>query len=219
MRERVISLSVAAVLGVVGSLSLADDARAQSSPINPIGKVISATGAVSIEHGDAAVVQAKLPGNATQAKVGDFVYQGDTVSTGADSAVGITFADGTAFNVASNARMMLSEFVYDPKGRSNSSFFNLTKGAFTFIAGRVATTGDMKVNTPVATMGIRGTTPRVEISEDGTVTFNTLVEDKKAIEKIIGTVPEAGKKQRQGVSITPKPRPANTVASPTDTPK
>ena len=77
--------------------------------------------------------------------------------------------------------------VYDPKGRSNSSFFSLTKGAFTFIAGRVAKTGDMKVNTPVATMGIRGTTPRVEISEDGTVTFNTLVEDKKAIEKIIGS--------------------------------
>src|SRR5262249_2838034 len=151
MSERVISLSVAAVLGVVGSLSLADDARAQSSPINPIGKVISATGAVSIEHGDAVVVQAKLPGNDTQANVADFVYQGDTVSTGADSAVGITFADGTAFNVASNARMMLNEFVYDPKGRSNSPFFSLTKGAFTFVAGRVAKTGDMKVNTPVAT--------------------------------------------------------------------
>jgi hypothetical protein len=78
----------------------------------------------------------------------------------------------------------------------------------------------MKINTPVATMGIRGTTPRIEIFEDGTVTFNTLVEDKKEIEKIIGTVAEAGKKQRQGISVTPKPRsPSNTVASPTETPK
>jgi hypothetical protein len=219
MRERMISLSLAA-LGVLASLFLADEARTQSSPINPIGKIISATGAVTIEHGDAVVVQAKLPASAAQAKVGDFVYQGDTVSTGADASVGITFSDGTAFNVASNARMVLNEFVYDPKGKSNSSFFSLTKGTFTFIAGKVAKTGDMKINTPVATMGIRGTTPRVEISEDGTVTFNTLVEDKKAIDKIIGTVPEASKKQRQGISVTPKPRPpANTVASPTETPK
>jgi hypothetical protein len=166
------------------------------------------------------VVQAKLPANAAPAKAGDSVYQGDVVSTGADGAVGITFTDGTAFNVASNARMILNEFVYDPKVKSNSSFFSLTKGAFTFIAGRVAKTGDMKINTPVATMGIRGTTPRVEISEDGTVTFNTLVEDKKAIDKIIGTVPEASKKQRHGISITPKPRPlSNTIASPTETPK
>ena len=158
MRERVISLSVA-TLAVLASLFLADEVRTQSSPISPIGKVVSATGAVSIEHGDAVVVQAKLPTNATQAKVGDLVYQGDTVSTGADAAVGITFTDGTAFNVASNARMVLNEFVYDPKGKSNSLFFSLTKGAFTLIAGKVAKTGDMKINTPVATMGIRGTTP------------------------------------------------------------
>jgi hypothetical protein len=37
----------------------------------------------------------------------------------------------------------------------------------------------MKVDTPVATMGIRGTTPHVEISEDGTVRFSTLLEDGK----------------------------------------
>jgi hypothetical protein len=37
----------------------------------------------------------------------------------------------------------------------------------------------MKVDTPVATMGIRGTTPRVEISDDGTVKFSTLIEEGK----------------------------------------
>jgi hypothetical protein len=37
----------------------------------------------------------------------------------------------------------------------------------------------MKVDTPVATMGIRETTPRVEISEDGTVKFSTLIEEGK----------------------------------------
>ena len=103
-----------------------------------------------------------------QTKLGDLVYQGDVVQTGADGKVGITFTDGTAFNLSSNARMVLNEFVYDPNGKSNSTLFSLSKGTFTFIAGKVAKTGDMKIDTPVATMGIRGTTPHVEISDDGT---------------------------------------------------
>jgi hypothetical protein len=39
-------------------------------------------------------------------------------------------------------------------------------------------TGSMKVETPVGTMGIRGTAPRVEILNDGSVKFSTLVEEK-----------------------------------------
>jgi hypothetical protein len=76
--------------------------------------------------------------------------------------------------------MALDEFVYDPNGRSNSTLFNLTNGTMTFVAGAVAKTGNMKVDTPVATMGIRGTTPRVEISEDGAVRFSTLIEAGKS---------------------------------------
>ena len=115
-----------------------------------------------------------------QTKLGDHVYKGDVVQTGADGKVGITFTDGTAFNLSSNARMVLDEFVYDPNGKSNSTLFSLTKGTFTFIAGKVAKTGDMKVDTPVATMGIRGTTPHVEILDDGTVRFSTLIEEGKS---------------------------------------
>ena len=149
-----------------------------SAETKPIGKVITLKGTAKIEHVDAVVLQASVA-NSGQAKIGDFVYRGDIVETGADSALGITFNDGTTFNVSSKARMVLNEFVYDPKGKSNSTLISLTKGTFTFIAGQVAKTGDMKVETPVATMGIRGTTPHVEISEDGTVSFSTLVEDDR----------------------------------------
>jgi hypothetical protein len=58
--------------------------------------------------------------------------------------------------------------------------FNLSKGTFTFVAGKIAKTGDMKIDTPVATMGIRGTTPHVEISDNGTVKFSTLIEEGKS---------------------------------------
>ena len=151
---------------------------AQDVSAKPIGKVVTAAGAVTIEHVNAVVVQAAL-GNQGRVKVGDLVYLGDMVQTGADGKVGITFTDGTAFNLSSNARMTMTEFVYDPNGKSNSTLLSLTKGTFTFVAGKIAKTGDMKIDTPVATMGIRGTTPHVEISDDGTVKFTTLIEEGK----------------------------------------
>jgi hypothetical protein len=54
----------------------------------------------------------------------------------------------------------------------------LTKGTFSFIAGSIAKTGDMKVDTPVGVIGIRGTAPRIEILSDGSVKFTTLIEEK-----------------------------------------
>jgi hypothetical protein len=74
--------------------------------------------------------------------------------------------------------MEVNDFVYDPKGHSNESLMSLTKGTFTFIAGEIAHTGNMRVGTPIGTMGIRGTAPRVEILNDGSVKFSTLIEDK-----------------------------------------
>jgi hypothetical protein len=146
----------------------------------PIGKVLTVTGAARVEHSTAVLVQANLPANGGEkTKIGDLVYRGDVIETGADGALGITFADGSSFNVSKNARMTVDEFVYDPKGRANSSLLSLAKGTFTFIAGNVAHTGDMRVSTPVGTMGIRGTAPRVEILDDGTVKFSTLIERKK----------------------------------------
>lgn len=173
-----------AVLAFATCIFLSHSAPAQVVPQNglaaPIGKVISASGLVTIEHTAAVVLQANLPSPQLEAKVGDFVYQGDVVQTGSNAKAGITFTDGTAFNLSSNARMELNEFVYAPNSGSNSSLFTLGKGTFTFLAGNVAKTGDMKIDTTLATVGIRGTTPHVEVTEDGRVKFSTLIEDKDA---------------------------------------
>ncbi len=188
MRTHAISVLVASfVLTLVSLLpgparAQIDSARpaVQDSASKPIGKVVTAAGSVTIEHAGAVVIQANVAGQALQTKIGDLVYLGDVVQTGTDGRVGINFSDGTSFHLSSNARMALTEFVYDPNGKSNSSLLSLTKGTFTFVAGNIAKTGDMKVDTPVATMGIRGTTPRIEISDDGTVKFATLVEEGKS---------------------------------------
>src|SRR6202022_3579783 len=47
--------------------------------------------------------------------------------------------------------------VYDPNGSNNSSLLSLVGGAICFVAGETAKHGELKVDTPVATMGIRGT--------------------------------------------------------------
>ena len=59
--------------------------------------------------------------------------------------------------------MVLNEMVYDPNGSNNSSLISLVQGTISFVAGATAKQGDMKVDTPVATMGIRGTAVLVEI--------------------------------------------------------
>jgi hypothetical protein len=163
MRAYAVALALAAGLALTSFASF-DLARAQSSAnefeAKAIGKVVTANGSVTIEHTTPVVVQAATGGN-DQAKIGDFVYQGDVVQTGPGSAVGIVFLDGSAFNLASNARITLNEFVYAPKRSTNSTFFNLSKGALTFVAGKIAKTGE------------------IEIGEDGKVTFYTLVEEDK----------------------------------------
>ncbi len=185
MRARIIAVFATGVL-LAASSFVSDPARSQSDrtapsaqagTIKPIGKVLTVVGSVTIEHVNAVVVQANLTSQPEQTKVSDPVYLGDVVQTGADGQIGISFTDNTAFNLSPNARMVLNEFVYDPKGTSNSTFFSLTKGTFTFIAGEVAKTGDMQIDTPVATVGIRGTTPHIEIADDGTVKFSTLIEE------------------------------------------
>lgn len=188
MRTHTISILVASFVLVLASLS-PGPARAQTDfpqpavqdfSAKPIGRVVATTGSVTIEHANAVVVQANISGQTSGTKVGDVVYLGDVVQTGADGRIGINFTDGTSFNLSSNAQMALTEFVYDPNSTSNSTLLNLTKGTFTFVAGDVAKTGNMTIDTPVATMGIRGTTPHIEISDDGTVKFATLIEEGKA---------------------------------------
>jgi hypothetical protein len=131
----------------------------------------------------------KLVGNATVVRngvsivlnIGDNVEKGDVVQSASESTVGITFIDGTVFGLSANARMVLNEMVYDPNGSNNSSLMSLVAGTITFVAGETAKHGDMKIDTPVATMGIRGTAVLVEIDFNATsgstdANFQVLVE-------------------------------------------
>ena len=204
MNTRAFSLLLAFICTISSGLlpglawSQSDAARPPAGfDSKPIGKVQETAGTVTIEHPGGVVVQANLPAGVGHVKVDDSVYRGDMITTGADGSLGIIFADGTVFKVSSNAHMELNEYVYDPNGASNSTLINLSKGSFTFLAGAIAKTGSMKVATPVGTMGIRGTAPHVEIQEDGSVKFSTLIEENKSATGEQINVPTAAKPQRK----------------------
>jgi FecR protein len=138
---------------------------AQTQPTTPpdaIGKVEKVVGDVTAVRNGVAVTL----------HVGDAVFKSDVVQTGAGSSVGISFPDGSAFNLVANTRMALTEYSYDPNSHSNEALMTLVQGTFAFVAGKVAHSGDMKIETPVATMGIRGTTGVVEQQPPGTVSAN-----------------------------------------------
>ena len=131
-----------------GSKAPAQYAQAQSTaPVEPIGQIEKVVGIANVVRNGVAVAL----------HVGDKVYQSDVVQTGADSSCGIAFPDGTALNLVANTRMALNEYSFDANGTSNSALFTLVEGTFAFVAGTVAHGGNMKIGTPVATMGIRGT--------------------------------------------------------------
>nr|WP_246583580.1 Ig-like domain-containing protein [Bradyrhizobium iriomotense] len=107
--------------------------------------------------------------------VGDAVNQNDVVQTGSDSTLGLVLDDGTTFNLSAGARFMLNELTYDASSTSNSSLMTLVQGAASFVAGQVAKTGDMRVATPSATIGIRGTAVILDVSAtDGKISVSVI---------------------------------------------
>jgi len=141
-------------------------AQAGTAPAaNVIGHVVKMTGSASIVRNGVTI----------DLNNGDNVYQNDVVQTGSGSTLGLVLIDGTTFNMTANARLMLNDLVYDPSSTSNTALFTLVEGATSFIAGQVAKTGDMKVATPVASIGIRGTAVNLGISStDGTVSISVI---------------------------------------------
>jgi hypothetical protein len=119
---------------------------------------------------------ASVQGNATatrngasrRLKVQDPIFKGDLLRTAAASALGITFDDETTFNLSANANITVDEFIYEEGGKSNSALFKIARGTVAFAAHQVAKTGDMKIETPSSTLGIRGTSGVVEVPEGAT---------------------------------------------------
>ena len=142
-------------------------AQGGAAPPDSIGKIEKVVGDVSVVRNGVTVAL----------HVGDAVFKSDVVQTGASSACGISFPDGTALNLVANTRMALNDYTYDANSNSNGALFSLVEGTFAFVAGKVAHSGDMKIATPVATMGIRGTTGVVQEQPNAPATITATAAD------------------------------------------
>lgn len=133
-------------------------ADAQPADDDPIGNVATLTGSASVTRNNAA----------TALKLKDDIFKNDVLQTSANSTLGVTFNDATTFNLTANARIAVDNFVYEDGGKANAALFNIAKGTVAFVAAAVAKSGDMKISTPTATIGIRGTSGLIEVPEGAT---------------------------------------------------
>ncbi|SPP93693.1 MULTISPECIES: FecR domain-containing protein [Bradyrhizobium] len=137
------------------SASLTPSPDAQPAAVEPIGNVATVTGI-------ATVIRDR---NSYPLRVRDDIYLNDVVQTSSNSSLGITFNDATTFNLSASAKITIDNYVYEDSGKQNSAIFDVGKGTVAFVAAAVAKTGDMKITTPTATLGIRGTTGVIDVPE------------------------------------------------------
>jgi len=134
--------------------SIAPEQYAQATGGAP-GPVIGVVRSVS---GQVLVIRAS-DGAEVVLKVGDPLYQDDIIETAAGANVGLVFIDGTTLALGSNGELVLDELIYDPSKGEGKGTLRLISGAAEFVSGGIAKSGAdaMVFQTPVATIGIRGT--------------------------------------------------------------
>jgi FecR-like protein len=109
------------------------------------------------------------PGGAeVTAKVNDGVVTDETLRTEDDSSISVLFVDGSELSVEAGSEVILSDYVFDAQTTASSGVIELNNGQFHFSSNG---TDDSKVSlqTPVATIGIRGTEFLVTVGKDATV--------------------------------------------------
>ncbi len=84
---------------------------------------------------------------------------GDDIQTAGASVLQVLLLDRTTFTVGANARVRIDRFVYDSARSASSVGASVAKGAFRFMSGKPTRgmPGQSAVNTPVGSIGIRGT--------------------------------------------------------------
>ena len=95
-------------------------------------------------------------GDMRQLQLLDDVYHNEKIETAEESATQLVFLDQTAITLGPKSKIVLDKFVYDPDPSKASFVMTATEGAFRFASGKLPKSV-YRINTPAATIGIRGT--------------------------------------------------------------
>jgi hypothetical protein len=142
------AMIVAAVLSVMAIPALAAD----------VGLVKVSKGSVQIERNGAKMA----------APVGASVQASDVIMTGADGSAGITFTDNSLVSVGPNTVFAIDKYRFDSTTHAGEFEGSLKKGRLAAISGKMvkASPESMKIRTPSAIMGVRGTEFVVQVDEE-----------------------------------------------------
>jgi hypothetical protein len=126
-----------------------------SSQTGRIAQVKTAAGEVSVIRG----------GQHLPLKIGDALYEKDIIETGKDGSVGFTFIDNSVFSTGPDSRLALDEFQFDSSNFKGEMLADMQKGTLNVVGGDIARTspGKMRIKTPTAILGVRGTTFAVQV--------------------------------------------------------
>jgi hypothetical protein len=146
-------------------------------------------------------VKGKLDNEARTLVVDSDVFLDEEVATGPNSGTRIVFKDGTNLELGENSRLVLTKLVFDPDPQKSEISVKALAGVFRWTSGNLPV-GNYHISTPVATIGIRGTSLEWIVGANGLTTV--------ALAKGSVTVTNA-----RGASVTLEPNQATTV-SPAD---
>jgi hypothetical protein len=123
---------------------------ANAQPPAPAGRIKVMTGTV-------VVVRA---GVAVPARLGQIVFEADTLKTGPDGRVGFTLLDDTRVSLGPDSDVRLDRFAYAPADGRFALVMNFVHGVAAYVSGRIAKLAPdaVRLETPSAIVGVRGTT-------------------------------------------------------------
>jgi hypothetical protein len=133
----------------VGLVALLLCAAAVPALAQDVGQVKVTSGPTHIERAGE-----KLP-----VQVGTRILQADVLVTGAGASLGITFRDNSLLSMGPDTVLVIDRFVFDPTSHQGAFESSLQRGTLAAVSGKIAkqTPDAMKVRTPVAILGVRGT--------------------------------------------------------------
>lgn len=95
-------------------------------------------------------------GSARTLQVGTGIVSKERIETTGTGSLQIMFNDKSTLTIGPNSNLVIDDFVYNPNAGSGKFAASLTKGALRFVGGQISHTAGATINTPVASLGIRG---------------------------------------------------------------
>ncbi|MBO6518656.1 MAG: FecR domain-containing protein [Rhodospirillales bacterium] len=98
-------------------------------------------------------------GESVGLRVGSTIYVGDKIQTADGARLLVRFDDASTLQMGAAAVIDIDEMVYEAAGSANRQGLKFVEGVFRYVSGAIAKESftQVAINTPVATIGIRGT--------------------------------------------------------------